>query len=57
MRGRIIKALTSGAMSEKMLRDAVNADERFIPALDALVSEGMIARQNSKWCLTGGGDA
>lgn len=57
MRGRIIKVLTTTAMSEKSLQQAVGADERFALALRALALEGMIMRQNAKWCLTGGGDA
>jgi A/G-specific adenine glycosylase len=57
MRGRIIKQLTHGPLSEKALRAAVFADERFTPALHALADEGMITTQNNNWCLTGGGDA
>ncbi|MBC7746436.1 A/G-specific adenine glycosylase [Pedobacter sp.] len=53
MRGRIIKQLTVAAQDESMLRQAVDADKRFLPALQALQSEGLIEQRNSQWCLTG----
>jgi len=57
MRGRIITSLATGSMSEKALGQAVRADDRFVDALVALAAEGMIEKRNSRWCLTGGGDA
>lgn len=52
MRGRIIKALVGGPMSEPLLKRDVEADERFAPALAALRREGFIINQNDHWCLT-----
>lgn len=53
MRGRILKALTTGQMSQQMLQKAVEADDRFAPALESLVREGMIAQKDNVISLTG----
>ncbi len=43
MRGRIIKALHDEPMRLEKLKHTVKADERFLPALEALTKEEMIA--------------
>lgn len=53
MRGRIIKALTGGSLTELVLRDVVAADSRFVPALKSLQSEGMIVKKGDLISLTG----
>lgn len=56
MRGRIIKTLLDTPLGDELLRKRVEADDRFAPAIDALIREGMVAKRNEKWCLTGGDD-
>lgn len=57
MRGRILKALTEGALSEMILREQVQADERFAPAVEDLVREGLIVQKDDAISLTGHTDA
>lgn len=52
MRGRIIRELTSHPATPEVLGRAVNADERFEPALESLVSEGMIEYSKERWRLS-----
>jgi A/G-specific adenine glycosylase len=42
VRGQIVRELAVHSMSEIMLRAAVNADERFEPALAGLVKDGLV---------------
>lgn len=53
MRGRILKVLTSGPVSEHELQKTVGADERFASALESLASEGMIVKKDGVISLTG----
>ncbi len=46
MRGRILKALAAGALSESALKSAVGADERYNKAKRDLLAEGMISQTN-----------
>lgn len=55
MRGKILKALVAGAMTESELRRQVEADDRFGAALSALLAEGFIELDGSNICLTGAG--
>lgn len=47
MRGRILKALASGPLSESQLRTAVQADERYTTAKTDLISEKLISQVGS----------
>ena len=53
MRGRILKVLVTGPKVEKELREKVEADERFEPALCSLLQEGLIEQNGQNICLTG----
>lgn len=53
MRGRVMKALLSGAMAEEYLKEVVQADQRFDQALNALVDEQLIHRKDNILSLTG----
>lgn len=53
MRGRILKALTAGRREHHVLYREVAGDERFAPALDALIREGFVADHHGELCLTG----
>ncbi len=44
VRGAIIRTLVNGVMSESDLRRTLLADERFTPALEALVNERLVTR-------------
>lgn len=57
MRGKILKVLTRGPISEHELQKTIEADERFVPALESLLGEGMIAKKDGVISLTGHGDA
>jgi A/G-specific adenine glycosylase len=57
MRGRILKTLTAGSHDEESLRATVQADERYIPAIEKLASEGLIVRAGDRIGLTGQTDA
>lgn len=57
MRGRILRALLAGPMSEDALQKAIEADERFTPALASLVGEEMIRQEDGLISLTGHTDA
>ncbi len=52
VRGQILRLLTQSDMSERELRQTVNADERFTGALQALIKEGMINVSGGKLHLT-----
>ncbi|HEX6258674.1 MAG TPA: hypothetical protein VFZ48_04295 [Candidatus Saccharimonadales bacterium] len=47
MRGKIIRTLAPRSLGEFELRREVGADERFAPALAALLAEGLITRHNN----------
>ena len=51
MRGRIIKALSGGHLSEKKLRTKVAADGRFEKALQALLVEQLIKKNKNGYSL------
>ncbi len=51
MRGRIIKSLAEQPLSEHELQKEVSADERFEPAIQALVSEQLIVMHGSTYAL------
>lgn len=59
MRGRILRALSVKQLDDNSLRQDVDADERYGPALESLHREGLIEHNHhtQKWCLTGGADA
>ena len=52
MRGRIIRSLTEGPLSRIALETSVGADARFVPALDALLREGLIEAHRDGYRLT-----
>ncbi len=51
VRGQILKALQSGALSRVQLRAAINADERFDVASQGLLEEGLITEHSGKISL------
>lgn len=51
MRGKILKALLGGSLTDGELRQRVLADERFIPALKSLEQEGMIVVEDNQVSL------
>lgn len=53
MRGRIVKILTQGSISELQLQQEVGADERFIVALEGLMKDGLVVRHRNKLRLVG----
>lgn len=54
MRGRIIRALSQGSsIGHTQLQELVQADERFELCLGALMTEGLVSRQNDQLYLTG----
>jgi len=57
MRGRILKALTNGALDVTTLRERVQADERYEPALQNLGKEGLVVQKDGVIGLTGHTDA
>jgi A/G-specific adenine glycosylase len=52
VRGQIVRELTSGDMTVQQLKDKVTVDERFLPALDGLLADGLVAQTASKLHLT-----
>lgn len=52
VRGQIITQLALGAMGDKALRQQLNADQRYQPAIDALLQEGLITRRDGRYELT-----
>lgn len=52
VRGQIIGVLTAGEMDEARLRQSIIADERFIPALDGLVRDGLVVHDSGRLFLT-----
>ena len=53
MRGRILKALIGGSLSRNDLHTAVAGDERFEPALTALLAEELVQMHGDNIGLTG----
>lgn len=51
VRGQIIKALTIESMSEDSLKARLLADERFSPALTALLREGLVKKRKNTYSL------
>lgn len=52
VRGHIIRALSSGDMSEKQLRNALTADQRFEAALQGLLKDGLVTNTKDMLHLT-----
>lgn len=52
VRGQIIRQLTMDNTTEPVLRDALQADERFQVALDGLIKDGLVMRTGNKLHLT-----
>lgn len=52
VRGQIVRELTSGPKAESSLREQLNADQRFDPALAGLIRDGLIMRTNGDLGLT-----
>lgn len=52
MRGRILTALTNGALTVKELQQVSSADDRFDPALSALLEEGFVQKNRELYSLT-----
>jgi len=52
VRGKILRALANQSLSEVKLRKAVAADERFEPAMQALLLEGFIKKDKKTYSLT-----
>jgi len=52
VRGQIVAALATSEMNETTLRQHVGSDERFVPALDGLVSDGLVTRDDNRLFLT-----
>ncbi len=53
MRGRIIRILLAGELTRENLSERVEADDRFEPALQSLLSEGMLEENGQVIGLTG----
>lgn len=52
MRGRIVRVLAEGELSLDQLRTAVTADERYEPALDGLMNDGLVTCADGVFRLT-----
>lgn len=52
VRGEIVRQLSRMDSAESELRQQLPADERFIPALEGLIKDGLVARQSGKLHLT-----
>lgn len=52
VRGQVIRRLTAGDMTEFGLREALHADERFGPALQGLLADGLVSVTDGKLHLT-----
>jgi A/G-specific adenine glycosylase len=52
MRGNIIKHLSSGDTSVKMLESQFGDDDRYRGALDGLIRDGLVSRTNERFHLT-----
>lgn len=52
VRGQIVRLLTQESQSEKQLKISLVADDRFEPALQALVREGLIIQKDNLFHLT-----
>jgi len=53
MRGRIIRQLTARSLSQSSLYEAVQGDERFTPALDGLIRDGLVEKAGKQYRLVG----
>lgn len=52
VRGQIVRILTTGDMTETLLRQEVKADERFETALSGLIRDGLISKAGHQLHLT-----
>lgn len=52
VRGKIIKTLTAKQVAVSVLREEIDGDERFEPALDGLVRDGLVTRSGEQVYLT-----
>ena len=52
IRGQIVRALTTRNLTEGALRQAVDDDERFTPALAGLIADGLVMETNGELHLT-----
>lgn len=52
VRGLIIRSLVAGPLDEPALRHQAGDDERFGPALDGLLRDGLVSRAGDRWELT-----
>jgi A/G-specific adenine glycosylase len=52
VRGLIIRTLTQSDMDESVLKEAVQADHRFEPALRGLIKDGLVVKTNAILHLT-----
>ena len=51
MRGAIVRALTVKDLAPSELRQIVMADERFTPALESLLSDGLVVKTGAAFHL------
>lgn len=52
VRGQIVRQLTMGDVAERILRDTLQADERFQVALDGLIKDGLVMCTDGNLHLT-----
>lgn len=52
VRGQIVQALSQGSVTESELRDSLQADERFSPALAGLIRDGLVSHEETVLHLT-----
>ncbi len=52
VRGQIIRYLATDTMTESDLRSQLDADERFVTALNGLIKDGLVTRTDTKLHLT-----
>ncbi len=52
VRGAILRQLGAADMAMDALREALDADERFMPALNGLMADGLVTRSDTKLHLT-----
>lgn len=53
VRGQIVRTLVAGPITLSQLEERVTVDERFRPALDGLVRDGLVETTSDSICLTG----
>lgn len=51
VRGQILRALHDQPLSERELKQTVQADERFTPALESLMKEGFVSNIKNRYSL------